>query len=606
MPTAMPPIHDKDPYGKEKWGHYGELGEGANAKIRFLQTVISHQELNDITLISSIPGSEKWDVRDLFQRDVDGDRVENEIMPYFKDQEKVKFFNPLTLIILPMTKNARNVLKIIEYVEAKSGKQNDRDYEIFEKKGYYKLSILKDSQDFGKIEWNDKKCFVVAIDGQHRLSALKRWKKEPASTDDLDSWKIPVVILTIFKVNKDKKTASLLEIVRKTFVYINTQAVQVNDARKILLNDESINHICTQELIQYSHENDCKDLKDRDEKILPLVFYDWRGETQLRRQIQSPASIKSIEEINNWFEEYILDEDGSDCQQVELNLTDLVPPLQCIISDAPITHVDAKRIREQFHKTVMPGILYMIQNFIPYKEYIKECRKIEKEAIKRSDVAQHAFMKLRFGTHNASEEQMEAVHRQYLELVERFEGLKNKMPEIINREIGMRGVVCAFGNVKKDYEEIFDVSISWIDYAKWVMKPINKIFKEGWFISFNDMEKEKRKYLTHVIFDESGTIINYKIGRAEDALGAFLAILILHKQWEEDLINDDDLINIWETYSDKLRKVIDQGFRKTYKAKLKDTFTGTLIQFNAEVRKKAASATTRRIKEIANYLDIDV
>ena len=40
-------------------------------------------------------------------------------------------------------------------------------------------------------------------------------------------WRIPVVILNIFKVDKKKSTANLLEIVRKTFVYINTKAERV-------------------------------------------------------------------------------------------------------------------------------------------------------------------------------------------------------------------------------------------------------------------------------------------------------------------------------------------------------------------------------------------
>ena len=59
MPNITLPNQPVNPYKKEKWGYYGELGEGANSKIRFLQTVISHEELNDITLISNIPGERK-------------------------------------------------------------------------------------------------------------------------------------------------------------------------------------------------------------------------------------------------------------------------------------------------------------------------------------------------------------------------------------------------------------------------------------------------------------------------------------------------------------------------------------------------------------------
>jgi DNA-sulfur modification-associated len=605
MSNVNLPKQTTNPYKREKWGYYGELGEGANAKIRFLQTVISHDELNDITLISNIPGSEKWDVRDLFQRDVDEKRVGNEIMPYLKDNSKVKFFNPLTLIVLPMADDGRNILNNVDHIEPKTKFEEDQEFDVYEKKGYYKFSIVKENQVFAKIEWNESKCYIVAIDGQHRLSALKRWKKQPGATNELDSWKIPVVLLNIFKVDENVESGNLLEIVRKTFVYINTQAVQVNDARKILLNDESINAIGTQELIQLSHNNDCKDVGERDESIIPLMFFDWRGETQMGRPVATPSSIKNTLEIYQWFEHYLLGEDGSECQEIELNLTDLYPPLQCINQSIPITHEDALRIRNQFHKTLLPGFLHFLQNFEPYREYIKSCREIEKEALERSDVAQHAFIKLRFGTHDAAEDQLEAVLEEYEKICFKFEALKNVIPDTIIRDIGMRGVVYAFGEGKVQYDILFDEPISWLDYSKWIITEINEIYIDGWFSSFDKLDAKKRKFLNNVIFDNSGTIINYRIEKAEDALGALLMILFFHKKWEKGQIDDEDISNIWISYSDKLKKVIDLGFRKTIKADLKDTFEGLQTDFNKEVRRLAAKATKKRLKELSKFLKIE-
>ncbi len=45
MPNITLPNQTVNPYKKEKWGYYGELGEGANAKIRFLQTVMLGKDL---------------------------------------------------------------------------------------------------------------------------------------------------------------------------------------------------------------------------------------------------------------------------------------------------------------------------------------------------------------------------------------------------------------------------------------------------------------------------------------------------------------------------------------------------------------------------------
>ena len=198
----LPPAINFNPYNIIKIGYFGELGEGANARIRFLQTVIKPEELDDITLISNIPGSAYWDIRDLFQRDVDDERVEKDIIPYFKDKNKVKFFNPLTLILLPMEEMGKDAIKDIEYIDPLIQEEGGIKVNIFEKKDFYKFKIYQEPNSFGQLEWNDHKCFLVAIDGQHRLSAMKRWKQEPKT--DFSDWRIPVVILNILSRCKKK------------------------------------------------------------------------------------------------------------------------------------------------------------------------------------------------------------------------------------------------------------------------------------------------------------------------------------------------------------------------------------------------------------------
>src|SRR5512140_1280555 len=102
MPENDLPPANPEKYDRKRLGYFGELGEGANISIKFIQTAISKKDLDEISLVQSIPGSETWRVRDLFQRDVDQNRVLDEILPYLQDTEKVKFFNPLTLVLLPM------------------------------------------------------------------------------------------------------------------------------------------------------------------------------------------------------------------------------------------------------------------------------------------------------------------------------------------------------------------------------------------------------------------------------------------------------------------------------------------------------------------------
>src|ERR1051326_3622821 len=114
----LPPVNELK-YNKQKYGYFGELGHGAHARIRFLQSAVTKDELDHITLIENIPGSERWDIRDLFQRDVDMTRVEESILPYLRDPTKVKFFNPITLVLLPLNPVTGSVDAEVPYVAPK-------------------------------------------------------------------------------------------------------------------------------------------------------------------------------------------------------------------------------------------------------------------------------------------------------------------------------------------------------------------------------------------------------------------------------------------------------------------------------------------------------
>jgi len=610
----MPPVNIPETtgplYGKSKWGVYGQLGEGANVQIRFVQTVMHSDELENMKLISHIPESHKWDVRDLFQRDVDSDRVKNDILPYFHDNKKVKFFNPLTLVLLPHN-NDHTLRPEIDYLPSSTLEEDGKNWDAYEYANYYKLKVLKNEQgkeEFAELLWNELKCYIVAIDGQHRLSALKRWQNEPDG--DLLSWKIPVVILVLSKVDQNEPSSNLLEVVKKTFVYINTRAERLQEDREILLNDESVNTVCTQELIQYSHQNDCKSVGERDESIMPLIFYDWRAEVKNNKRVEGPASVKGIKEIHSWFEMYVLGEDGATNQESELHLTDLIPSLEGYGEGKTLTSDDTKRVRKQFGKLVMPGILYFLQNFKPYAEYIAECRRIEEEYLSSDDTSQHAFTKLRFGTHNASEDLYDEVNARFTDIVEELTDIKHSIfPEILSRDIGMRGVMCAFSKAKRIYNtgltENGKTALSWLDFATKFTPIFNIIYDEGWFKSFNDIERRKQKLLTHVIYDPDGSIVNYRIDKAENALGAFLLILALNKERKNDdtIIDEDSFESVWDEESNSLRKTVQSGFRKFIRAELRETFVGTVVQLNERVKELSEVKSSKQINAFEEWIE---
>src|SRR5438552_17875851 len=101
------------PYNQMLLGVYGEFGTGANAQIFFLQSTLAPTSLEKTALISDIPGSETWQVRDLFQREVDIRRVTKGLLPYLQSTDKVTCFNPLTLTRIPIHPDTNELLTTI-------------------------------------------------------------------------------------------------------------------------------------------------------------------------------------------------------------------------------------------------------------------------------------------------------------------------------------------------------------------------------------------------------------------------------------------------------------------------------------------------------------
>ena len=164
----------------------------------------------------------------------------------------------------------------------------------------------------------------------------------------------------------------------------------------------------------------------------------------------------------------------------------------------------------------------------------------------------------------------------------------------------MRAVMYAFAELKEYHRGKKDKEVSWLEYAKWFTGALNQLETEGWFKSFDDLEREKRKFLEHLAFDPSGSIINYKFADVEDALGAILVLLVAVR----GKLGKDHSAEVWEDTVDRLRKPLIRGFRKVHKAELKD-FKGTQEQLRAEVNKRATTSVNRRQNVLHKYLELD-
>ena len=596
--TSPPQIEQQ--YSHQLPGVYGEFGAGAGVHAFYLQAALTPAQLAWVSLISDIRGSERWPVRDLFQRDVDNERVTDSLLPYLQNMEKIKFFNPLTLTLLPMEENRDRVLTQMPRVVASQMVDGGREWQSLERPDYHRIRWVRENPQYALLEWSDTKTKLVAIDGQHRLSALKRFWSDTtaAGHQDFVEWRIPVVVVSFRTSAGGDEPPSVLEVIRSIFVYINTQAKVVNRARAILLSDESVNGVCAQEVVQRAHANDLASIDVRDDGRAPLLLFDWRGEGSEKQRIHAPAAVMRVEEIYDWFERYLLGEDFKNQQysRLELNPTH---QLHDAFFDRKLRHQDSKVLREMMQDDLLPGFSYLLENFVPYRNYIDSLRDLERkyESHDRSDLARHAFYELRFGTNLAPESVRPDVERLLTEIKNEVEGLRDRhLRTPMDLDIGMRGVVCAFGELWAQFGQP-----KWMDVAKWFVDGANRVYEDGWLLG--EAAGKKREFLRHVVEDHHETVVNYRLEDASGALGAYVQLLVaaygdpLPEQWREG----------WPGYReevlDRLQTRVIRGYRKEVRPALRTEFPDGGAALTEEVNKRASELGWKQVRRLERRLE---
>jgi len=604
---AKPPVKKQVTYNQSVDGFFGEFGSGANSQIFFLQSAIKGPDLDQISLVSDLPGAEQWSVRDLFQRDVDQTRVDESIIPYFQDTGKVKFFNPLTLTLLPVDETTREVKSEMPDAEVTVQEIEGDMWSCIEAPGLFRARHLEGNPQYGTFEWNDKKIKVVAIDGQHRLSALKRMSRNAGPTipqEEFNSWSIPVVLFSLRALDQNHKKSSVLEIIRNIFVYINTAAKPPNETRQILLTDESVNAVCTQEVLDYSHMNDVKPRAERDLKKLPLLFFDWRGAEDSGREIVNPGSLKSNVEIRDWLQNYILNKDFSAEQKAILNITPNHPLHDAFsrrTGSRTLTVEESRHLRKQFNETILPGLTYFLENYEPLSKYVERLRTIEHRYCEEGDISEYAFHKLRFGTHTGSDDIQDKVNKAYKKIIGDILDEINDLPSYIRLDIGLRGVVFAFGHLKSVWVKVAkpEDPHDWLGYSKWFTENLNKAFSIGWLAK--KPVKQVADLMHQITMDHGGGIINYRIQDASGALGALMAVVVSAIGFNGKY--SDGYKHIKEDLLDSIETTLRSGYRRESRVLLREEFPQGGKPLNEAVNKAAQEKVNAHLKKLESYLD---
>jgi hypothetical protein len=129
--------------------------------------------------------------------------------------------------------------------------------------------------DQARLRWDTERVHAVAVDGQHRLVALRQFREEvknKALSRDEQKTRIPVLVLLLspevgYQHSGNAKSIRL--VARELFTDLNKNAKPVDRARELILDDRSVVARCVRTLVT---DETARDATDR----LPLSLVRWQ------------------------------------------------------------------------------------------------------------------------------------------------------------------------------------------------------------------------------------------------------------------------------------------------------------------------------------------
>lgn len=268
------------------------LAEGISLPY-FLSLMDIDRAIDELRIVEQVPPSidTKWSLKELFQREIDEGRVRQDIvMGYLLDPKKLKFFNAITIVLMPKHSDG-SILDSFETPDSLESPPIPWDGSDSEDKQWAQDGV--NTVNFGgvqfssfgisaRLRWDENHVLAVAVDGQHRLWALRTFREDEkfrAGTlrKTEQQTKIPVLFVLLdqkagYQNTQDVNDDSIRGIARELFTDLNKNAKTVDRARELILDDKSINAQCVRTLLTEKTAQD-SDL------LLPLSLVRWQDDS---------------------------------------------------------------------------------------------------------------------------------------------------------------------------------------------------------------------------------------------------------------------------------------------------------------------------------------
>jgi len=334
------PQKREEHYKLKVLGKSGVFDMGNDIHVEYLQTSLSIEQIREISSVRKEfkRGELPFDL--MMQREVDDERIKNELIPYLIENE-LSFFPPITIVILEVDKYQEYNIPIKKLYPALSLDNNyEEDGYKYEKRKFgnlFTVKILKDNDE--KQRWYTEltvgsSATLLAVDGQHRLIAFQAILDELTESEkiiyenldesiinimkskDFSNLTIPVTFIFVPQLEENNtQDISLVEAFRKIFVDINRNARKVNEMRNVLLDEQDLRSIFTRKVCGKIQEGNLGF------DSISIDEIEWEKTTK-ENQLTNPLALTNILFLRDMFNNWVgrQKKDGSTAIKIAMNL----------------------------------------------------------------------------------------------------------------------------------------------------------------------------------------------------------------------------------------------------------------------------------------------
>lgn len=385
MPTPIPATSTrKTPDFDFIFGQY----TNARGSIPYFSIAMTFEDAAQyLRLVNEMPGASRmeWRIEELFQRDINWKRVDRAIVPYIKQENAPTFFNALTIALLPIEGNLVGDFNSDEHNAPKLSNEANMSKVLHVGPvtcGYWSSwdSVSDPGARIGQISWDYRKVAAVAIDGQHRLAAIK------AAHETRTESSVPVILVVLSEKLGYDSEKPLLPTLRQLFIDLNKHAKTVNRARQILLDDLEVASVCVRTLVGSQLSSGTDELNEEFPR-LPLSLIDWHSEQARFDEGPYVTTILGLDFAVSTLLQLSI-RDSTDYTKIRTELKNIKSYLDLDLSDAQSRLLEAKEYQRAFSYDDSPGgeidqiksafmrtwnrpIVSLLTSFKPYHDLIK-------------------------------------------------------------------------------------------------------------------------------------------------------------------------------------------------------------------------------------------